>query len=143
MMADVYPEVIGLNGGAKQLWLRIHYDMVKDYYYKNGPDATMSRFNMRQYTLESFLLAKPVRYENMTEAARAIFKADQALEAARELRHRVNDIETQLEETIPLTQIAYGFLSAVAQAMPAIELQQAREKEDPFSLADFRGKSGK
>ena len=142
-MIELHPGVKGLSGGPKQAWLRMHREEVLDFFHKHGPDDCMQRFNMRQYTLEAFLIPRQMNYQSMTVADRALYKAEQAIDSYREIRHRLNDMETQLEEIIPMTQIAYGFLAAVAQVMPAIELQQAKEKADSFNLADLRGRSGR
>lgn len=141
-MIEVHSDCRNLSGGDKQKWLRMHREEVLDYYHKYGPDACLQRFNMRQYTLEAFLIPRQINYQGMTIADRALYKAEQACESYREIRHRLNDMETQLEEIVPMTQIAYGFLAAVAQVMPAIELQQAKEKADSFNLSDLGGKSG-
>ena len=140
---DIDSRVEGLSGGDKQLWLRIHRDEVLEYYHKHGPDDCMTRFNMREYTLRNFLISKPINYESFTKVDRALMKADQAIEAFYECRRRINDIEAELEETLPMVQIAYGFLDAIARATPILELAQARKKEDPLNLSDFGGKSGK
>ncbi len=35
-MPEIHPGVIGLNGGAKQFWLRINRRVVLSYYQQNG-----------------------------------------------------------------------------------------------------------
>lgn len=140
-MIEVHPDVRNISGGPKQQWLRMHRDEVLDYYHKYGPDACMQRFNMRQYTLTNFLVAKPINYKSFTDVDKALLKSEQAMESYRELRHRLNDVEAQLEEMAPMVQIGYGFLSAVAKVMPAIELKKFSSKEDSLSLADIGKKS--
>ena len=51
----IHPEVIGLNGGKKQFWLRTHRAEVDEYLFKHGPDATLVYFNMNQDTLMRFI----------------------------------------------------------------------------------------
>lgn len=138
----VDPRVVGLSGGPKQSWLRMHRGEVLTCYHECGPEYTMLRFNMRGYTLRNFLVSKPVDYEKLTKADRAIKKAEVAIEAVREVKHRLNDVEAQLEELAPMAQIAYGFLEAVARAMPVIELKESLERQDPLRLSDM-GKSRK
>lgn len=143
-MVKVHSEVIGLAGGPKQKWLREHRQEVMAYYHEHGPNSTMDRYNMRQTTLQNFFTGKPVNYEKLTKADRALAISQMAIEGTREVRHRVAEIERQYEHAAPLLQIGYGIIDAMKQLMPEKKSVRLRvRREESLSLTDFSEKSEK
>lgn len=91
----VHPEVVGLKRGTKQKWLRINRGLVKDYYFKHGPDATMQYFNLRQSTLERFLSPgrenRDVRNNKWSQSDKEVYQV--VMEGQREIKRRVRELE--------------------------------------------------
>lgn len=140
MGVEVDERVKGLFGGSKQVWLRVHHEEVLRFYFANGANDTMQRFNMRPFTFERFLIAKYPKFEKVSTAEKALMKSEEALEANRDIRHRLNDIEAVLEEMLPMVQLGYGFLTAVARMMPALELVNTNHHFENLNLSDIGGK---
>ena len=136
---EVHPAVENLRGGRKQHWLRLNRQLVLDYYHQYGPEMTMQRFNIRrQLTLEAFLVGKPVEPAKLTVAEKALLKAEQAIEAYRENKHRINELEARIDDIEPLAEAGYSLLAALRK-VAEIEFKHTL-KVDPLDLADF-GKS--
>lgn len=137
----MHPEVMGLTGGPKQRWLRDHHNEVKEYYFEHGPESTLKRYNMRQYTLRALLTRSVKSYDKMTDVDKALDLARVAIEGQRESRRKIRELEAQLNELAPLAQIVQGIIAVMTQH---VKLEQARQDDDhPLSLADIGGKSGK
>lgn len=49
------PELIGLSGGRKRLWLNNHRDEILEYYAQHGLYGTMREFNLGFDTFQNFI----------------------------------------------------------------------------------------
>lgn len=137
-VVEVHPEVKGLKGGKKQFWLNNHRPEVESYYFTNGADATLIRFNLLPETLKRFLVRKnPIDlYSKMSQSDRAILQIVQSGDA--DLRRRIDNIENILSELVPVMDFLkqFGeFLSSKIQLNTKLE-----PVDDPLSLKDFMPK---
>lgn len=137
----VYPEVKGLTGGVKQLWLRTHRAEVEAYYQQYGPDATLKRFNMRQDTLKRFFERRghDIRVTKLSENDRYVLRV--AMEGQRELKRRVSALEEWQSEVEPIITIGRGIVSTLGQVQT--QSRKMPKKKEDLLLTDLRGKSGK
>lgn len=138
---EVHPEVIGLNGGAKQFWLRHHRKEVENYYHAYGPDATLVRFNMKQDTLQRFFerASEDIRLLKLSESDRWVLRVCKA--GQRELERRVSDLEIWRSEIEPVIQVGRGIIATLEQSR--IQSRKLPQNDDLLRLADLGGKSEK
>lgn len=142
-MASIHPGVVGLKGGKKQQWLRLHRAEVLEYMHAHGTEATKAYFYMtRPGTFERFLKARQPRYEHMS-------KADKSLEGQKvleigfiDLKRRVDKIEGRQDDMLPALTLITGVSKAFQAALAVAEHQRVEaEAKDPLRLDNF-GKSG-
>lgn len=90
-------EVIGLSGGKKQFWLRVHRREVENYYYAHGPEATMAEFGLLARTLDGFLArkSKDDRINRLSDNDRYVLRL--SMEASRTVASRVRLLEDRVE----------------------------------------------
>ena len=136
----VHPEVIGLNGGKKQFWLRINRKMVENYYCAYGPEKTCEYFKMSLDTLQRFFdrKANDARLNKLSENDRYVLRM--AMESTRALRSEVNrDLGEASKRIVALEEFQF-------EAMPVIQLVRSlaittmgkiRGKVEPPALPDL------
>jgi len=92
-----YPELLHLNGGSKQHWLRVHRVEVLQFLSKNGQEATLEEFHMRSKTLKDLVESnhevRPVTDTERLQHQQDIQSADIA-----ELRQDVRMVRSYLTE---------------------------------------------
>ena len=138
-MTDFHP---GLNGGKKQLWLRLHREEVLTYFELHGEAATRERYNIVKDDTWSRLLNPDVSRpkSKLTKADRAIARAEIAEQGLRELRREVRELKEQYGDFVPLVadQITRKFFIPLVSG--SIELPPELEHKpepNPLDLTDF------
>lgn len=106
------PELVKMKGGPKQHWLRVHRREIEDYYYKNGPDATMAEFNLMPSTLERFWSRRneDIRLNRLSANDKWVYGA--AMDAVRDVKKRVAKLEQWQEEVTPVIQVGQALIDA-------------------------------
>lgn len=142
-MAEVHSGVVGLAGGPKQKWLREHRQEVLNYYNENGPEATMQRFRMKQFTFSNFLGKPAPDYQKFTKADRALCISEMAMDSAREANRKAAIVERQLSAMQPVIKLAYAF-SAVMKMMETLPPEnELKGESQALNISDFLGESEK
>lgn len=108
-------EVKGLTGGNKHLYLRHHRTEILEFFGLHGLDATLEEFNLSQNTFDRFLVARTYNDARLTKAERALDISKMAIEATRDNRRRIIDMQQQLDRLEPMARIASGFMLAAVQ----------------------------
>lgn len=134
-----YPELRGMSGGSKAMWLRLHSEVVISFYKEHGSEATREAFQIKlSDTLESLISSvKPVvpgknwqhpgdlrwdpEYVGLVE--------ERVREDVRELRRQVDELAESYGQFTELVaeRISRGFILPLL--LPLIS-----------KLADFRGR---
>lgn len=118
ILSAMRTEVIGLNGGSKQFWLRMHRKDVEQFYYANGPEATMAEFNIYPDTLERFLARKGREersIQRLSDSDRYVLRM--AMESNRDLKRRLADLEVWREEVEPVIQVTQALINAATRGI--------------------------
>ena len=131
-------ELIGLKGGSKQHYIRLHYREIKEYYFQHGAEATRREFRLEQQTLEALLQREGYysRLNKLSENDKWVYRA--AMDVNRDTNRRVAVLERWREEVEPVIEIGRGIVATLAQLQP--QSQKKIKPADPLSLADFGGK---
>lgn len=125
-------ELLGLNGGKKQFWLRIHRKEVENYYYTHGAAATMKEYNLRTDTLARFFerAGDDNRKLKLSQADKYIL--EYARLCAADLRKRITIIEGWAQKAAPVIALGQALIDATttrinikveAPALPKDELR--------------------
>jgi hypothetical protein len=136
LQIEVHPEVIGLKGGSKQFFLRIHRGEIERYYEDNGEQATLKRYNLRQSTLQTFFERRNIdlKINKMTQWDREVLRL--AMTGDAELRGRVNKLESWKKEIMPAIELLQKLIEALGDK---IQLTTKSETDDdPLKLTDFK-----
>lgn len=139
-MADVHPGVVGLNGGRKQFWLRVHRGDVLEYLGQHGVEATKAYFQLGDATYERFLRAREVKIEGLSTSERALMISKHSIELSRATKQELRELAERVAELEPVVAVGRAVLAAVAQGVMA-EARRERLGVAGLELNDF-GKSG-
>lgn len=135
-------ELVGLNGGKKQFWLRLHRKEVEEFYFKHGPEATMKEFCLRPATLERFFDRKghEERATRLSENDRWVLRM--ANEGIRDVKRHLRQLEEWKEEVQPVIDVGQSLINAT---MAKIRQQSGYPtlSKDPLRIANLGGKSEK
>lgn len=134
-------EVKGLAGGNKQKWIREHHAEIKDYFYRNGPDAAMREFNLRQETLERLLKRENyyTRINKLSENDKWVFS--RSMEAYAEIKRRLAQLEERLDDAQPVIDMGKILIDSLGNIR--IETRGITEGRKYLSLAEISRKSVK
>lgn len=137
------PELIGLNGGSKNLWIKNHKEVILEYYAEHGLLFTLIEFNLqydtfdrfiRKYSRESKLTGRSKAIKRTGNSDRAFILAQQALIANAELRREIREMR---EEYGQLVQLIAGQITAnIIEALKSINIELPAEcrSKDPLNL---------
>lgn len=106
------PELRGLSGGPKSMWLRTHREQIIEYYDRHGEEATRRRYGIARIDVLEELIIRPktVRFDNPLSTSRldryAILEED-----IRSLKKEVVELKRQfsLFTDAVSTQFAQNF----------------------------------
>lgn len=141
------PEIVGLSGGKKERWLRLHRTEVLDYYDKHGFEDTRRQYCMKFETLERFI--DGCRQVQLTP----VTKADTALAQVEILRHDVHELSNKITfmagQYSEFTGYVAGTLARrmepiIRESLSGAPSLPSADKTEELSLADFptRGQKG-
>lgn len=135
-------ELVGLNGGRKQLWLRQHRGEVESFYGKHGAEATLAEFNIRQETLMRFFdrKSKDVRLNKLSQADRWVYRM--CMDGQRELQKQVNELKDWVQEANPIIEVGRAIINATSEHA-RLKVASPALFTDPLQLANLVEKSGK
>ncbi len=107
-----HPELIGMSGGQKAMWLRLHRQEIIDFYGKHGEKATMVEYRINKYhryVLDALLPRNPIGLEftlgfqiapedDSTDLKKALDLAEKAIRLAQQSNARVAEVAGQVRE---------------------------------------------
>lgn len=138
-------EVVALQGGNKQKYIRQHYAEIKEYYFAHGGPATMEEFNLRETTLDAVLLREH-RYDRLNRLNKDVkLVFELCMDSDRDILGRVFKLEGRVDAMEPPIELLRGLIHTIDQLRQAQGQGSIIQvvKQDALSLADFGGKSGK
>jgi hypothetical protein len=105
-------ELIGLKGGRKQQWLRLHRREIDNFYFAHGPEATAKEYGMTGDTLIHYLdrSRKDTVINKLSQADKWVYEACNAGTA--EVRERVRDLEDWQKEVEPIINVGRSLIAA-------------------------------
>lgn len=112
-------ELIGLKGGRKQQWLRLHRKEVEKCYFERGPEVTMAEYGMGNDTMIRFMERsnKETAITRLSQADRWVLEASRAGTA--EVRGRVLDLEDWRTEVQPIIDVGKALINATMRNIEA------------------------
>lgn len=148
-------DVVGLKGGAKQLWLKLHKREVLDYYLLHDIAATCEEFNMGILTVQDMiknsgeeLFEKPVPPAEISND-KILIRLELVEGRTRETNGLVRQLQEDYNNFIPSVaeQVARGYLiPAIVKGLKTIKLPALLEGSgidedgEPFESLEKRGK---
>lgn len=130
-------ELLNLNGGKKQFWLRTHWKEVYQYYLDRGPKETMQEYNVLPATLDRFL-NNLNNYKNIQKwlsyGDKWVMKV--ANEGLSELRRQIIDLRERVEKMEPVVAIGQMILDATMIKVRA-KVEKSNRYDESLKLRHF------
>lgn len=100
------PDVVGLSGGAKRLYMNVHKEEILTFYAGHGLYQTMQEFNIGFETLQNFIRENVVNNnrksdKQLTDKDKLTIRLSIAESAIREVASRTRSLESGYEKFVP------------------------------------------
>ena len=136
-----FPELTGLKGGQKHMWLQQHKETILDFHKEFGDTATRRTFQLGENTLHNILQSNEStsNHKSFTKADRALAQAEITRAGLQEIKHEVKSLRQDFERFQQSVgeQLVSKFFLPLLQAGLKIDSDLNLPEEDKLRIDDL------